>query len=494
MVLEKGELTMDYKFKCPYCFNEINHTDVLFRGSTIFRPDEFDKSGQGRTRSEIEIIPDESLRKELLAEYDNREYFSPRQDEIYYNWYKSVGFGATWENPGKDEIAGYDRPIIRPKDHGTSDLFYDNDGFAFELRDSWGTPTKDRVCPHCHNLLPKGYGKYSVRNICFVGATGVGKTVYLSQLFDHLSYYLEHFGLTSTPSKEMNQFLLHNKVLAGNPLPAGTCPNRVEQPLFVKVNDRKGKTEMLNFYCISGENCINLSHSYFKNVIGNANGIILLIDPIELTANANYTEQILSELILTLDRNNSIDIPIAVCVSKSDELKGIIPDICFEEVKNKNKVFCSHDYNIISQEICELFERVYPSLDKRLCVYFDKYNYFAISSLGENCKIVSDDDYEYPIITSESNPIRIEEPLGWMLKEFGFIESDGAIYVPKNKEIINSRNEILKEVTQLQAELADYPKICFGNKAKQKRDLLIKINDLQEKITILDQRIEKYAQ
>lgn len=53
---------------------------------------------------------------------------------------------------------------------------------------------------------------------------------------------------------------------------------------------------------------------------------------------------------------------------------------------------------------------------------------------------------------------------------------------------------ILKEMRQLQAELADYPKICFGNKAKQKRELLVKINDLQERITGLDQMIEKYAQ
>lgn len=485
---------MDYKFKCPYCFYEINHTDVLFRGTPMFRPDEFDKSGQGRTRSEIEIIPDENLRKELLAEYDRREYFSLRRDEVYHNWYRFGGFGVTSENSDEGEFAAYDRPIIKPNDHGTSDLIYDNDGFAVELCDSWGNSTKDRVCPHCHNLLPHGYGKYSVRNICIIGAAGVGKTVYSSKLLEQMSYYLGYWGLMSIPSKEVNRFLVNNRVSAGKPLPAATCPDRFEQPLFVKVNDRKGKTEILNFYCISGENCINLSWSYYKNVVRNANGIILLVDPIELTANANFTVQILNELILALDINNSIDIPIAVCVSKSDELKGIIPDICFEEVKNKNKVFCSHDYNIMSQEICELFERAYPSLDKILYYNFDKYNYFAISSLGENYKMVSYGDYKYPIISSEFHPIRIEEPLGWLLKEFGFIESDGAIYAPKNKEAINSRNEILKEMRQLQAELADYPKICFGNKAKQKRELLVKINDLQERITGLDQMIEKYAQ
>lgn len=485
---------MNYEFKCPYCFNKVAHTDVAFRAETIFASEEFDCTGKGRTREDITMLyvgEDRPENKQILDEYDRRKQFSLSEDPIYNCWWSN--FGATTEFPGDKCFAEYNRPIITPKKFGASEIIFDDDGFAVAVRDPWGKETLERVCPHCHNPLLQGYGKYPVRNICVVGGTGVGKTVYLSQLLKQLTIYLGNWGLTGIPSKNLIRFIDHNIISEGNPLPAATYPLRFEQPLFVNVNSGKGKNETLVFYSVAGEDCLNLSHSHYEHIIRNADGIILLIDPNELLSNRFMTEEILRNFILAKSSNNSIDIPIAVCVSKSDIIEEIIPEICFEDVKSNNFVFCSEDYNIISQALSELFEKNYPILNTILSLYADKYNFFAISSLGKGCKIVSDNRYVGKL-SSEPNPTRIEEPLGWLLKEFDIIKSDGDIFTPKNKRVISDRNEILKEITQLQAKLENYPKICFGEKLKQKKDLLAGINDLQEKTAELDQKIEKYAQ
>ena len=205
-----GESKVEYKFRCPYCFEEMSHTEVLFRGVTTFRPEEFDVSGQGRTRSDIEIIPDDKERNRLLAEYDKREFFSQKRDDIYHNWYKDHNFGTTSENPGSDAIPVYDRPIIKPHDHGTSGLIFDEDGFAIELRDPWDEPTRERVCKHCHNPLPLGYGKFPVRFISVIGISGAGKTVYLSKLIQNISEYTAHVKLATTPSPSSVEFVRKN--------------------------------------------------------------------------------------------------------------------------------------------------------------------------------------------------------------------------------------------------------------------------------------------
>lgn len=53
---------------------------------------------------------------------------------------------------------------------------------VWQVRDKFGNPTKQRICPHCHNNLPDVIGHSSNHIISMMGNTSSGKTVYLSRL------------------------------------------------------------------------------------------------------------------------------------------------------------------------------------------------------------------------------------------------------------------------------------------------------------------------
>lgn len=497
---------MDYRFRCPYCFGEMSHTDVLFRGVTIFNKEEFDASGAGRQRSDIEIIQDDNERNKLLNEYDKREFFSAKYDPVYHNWYKVNKFGTTSENPGGGDIPVYDRPIIKPHENGTSGLIFDEDGFAIELRDPWDEPTRERVCIHCHNPLPLGYGKFPVRFISVIGISGAGKTVFLSKLIQYISQYTAQLKLATTPSPSSVEFVRKNPVKEGSPLPAPTVRMQLEQPLSYNVKFRNGENETFVIYDIAGENCEKTSDllKYGKFVV-NSNGIILIIDPVkELGIEGGEGD---NKLDLVLDNINALfgkaglnDIPLAVCISKSDLMKGILESPKFfdkvETVKNK---FNAQDYNEISKELNGFLNSNAPSTKVKLDENYSRYNFFAFTTLGCATKktIMHDDfgnEYEAEIPKNPPNPKRIEEPLFWLFKQFGYIESTGDIFTPRNEENIQLREELVEKIKELQKELNTYPRLCVGKKARQKDDLNKKILALQSEITEIDRRIRQFAQ
>ena len=498
---------MDYKFRCPYCFGEMSHKDVLFRGVTTFRPEEFDVSGQGRMRSDIEIIQDDNERNRLLTEYDRREYFSAKRDDVYNNWYSDHKFGETSENPGSDAIPVYDRPIIKPHDHGTSGLIYDEDGFAIELRDPWDEPTRERVCKHCHNPLPLGYGKYPVRYISVIGISGAGKTVYLSKLIQNISEYTAHIKLATTPSPSSVEFVRKNPVKEGAQLPIATFKSAFEQPLFYNIKFGNGHNETFVIYDIAGENCEQRNNllRYGKFVL-NSNGIILLIDPVkELGINGGKGD---SKLDIVLDNINDYigkkglnDIPLAVCISKSDLMKDTLTSECFfDKVRTENFQFNAKDYNEISKELSEFLQENALATKMKLNLYYSCYNFFAFTALGCATKktYMCDElgeEYEAEIPKNPPNPKRIEEPLFWLFTQFGYVKATGPIYTPKNEEALTARSEKSTEIKELQEQLDRYPRICIRSKDRREREQLeLKIKKLQNEIAKLDQEIKRFAQ
>lgn len=498
---------MDYKFRCPYCFGEMSHTDVLFRGVTTFRPEEFDVSGLGRTRSDIEIIQDDAERNRLLSEYDKREFFSQKRDEIYHNWYKEHNFGTTSENPGSDAIPVYDRPIIKPHDHGTSGLIYDEDGFAIELRDPWDEPTRERVCVHCHNPLPLGYGKFPVRFISVIGISGAGKTVYLSKLIQNISEYTAHVKLATTPSPSSVEFVRKNPVKEGAPLPASTVRMQLEQPLSYNIKFGNGKNETFVIYDIAGENCENRTDllKYGKFVI-NSHGIMLLIDPVEeLGINGGDGD---NKLDIVLDNINDLigktdlnDIPLAVCISKSDLMKDTLEsEKFFDKVKTEKFKFNAEDYNEISKELSEFLGVNALATKIKLSSHYSCYNFFAFTTLGCATKKTLmkdefDNEYEVEIPKNPPNPKRIEEPLFWLFKQFGYINSTDEIYTPKNEEAIAEKKEKEENKKELQIKYGSFPKICLKTKDRREKDQLDQqIKKLDSEIIKLDQEIKKFAQ
>ncbi|KIR01549.1 hypothetical protein P261_00363 [Lachnospiraceae bacterium TWA4] len=310
-----------------------------------------------------------------------------------------------------------------------------------------------RVCCHCHNPLPSGYGRNTVKFISVIGVTGSGKTVYLSQLLKGINQYMARVGLAvHDTNASAGNFVRQNMIKEGVPFPGSTPAGRLQQPLFFDVtrstSESTHSTETFVLYDVAGElfdpQKFNPSQlSRFAPFIRNSDGIILLIDPSQFSAfnlvagkiNDQETQQALTgiyNMVVDGGGDSKCEKPLAVCISKMDEpaVQQALPS---EELRikissevqpikdekgNPLPLFNVEDYNPISDELSKFFRNQESSLVVNLRANYKRYCYFGLTSLG--CEIgENDNNQKYPI--GPIIPKRIEEPLLWLLYEFGYI-------------------------------------------------------------------------
>lgn len=473
---------MAYTIICPYCFKTFDHREVHFRS---------EKVNQG----ECEVLPkeyaDESQfeneykgadKKQLLDLYREWMFFQERKDPLYEEFWcdKESGFGGTTEVNPSDEILNvksYLRPVINPslyehrkylKAQESGDyLIYDIDGFATSIEVSYHSTTdfdkfknmkcSRRVCPFCHNPLPLFYGKNQVKFTTVIGVTGAGKTVYLSQLIYGLEEYMNHIGLSAmATTTSPREFVRNNRVSVGQTLPGATPPSQLLQPIFydlIRYNgDNQKYTETLVLYDVAGENCVNPEYMRrFSPFIQHADGIFLLIDPAQFSVlrelmdqgeeKSTPTEvlQAIYGVVLQGKASQLCDTPIAICISKSDmeELQNVMDEslanrlkdevVCLKDSRGHGiSAFNATNYNPIAQGLRKFMDEYESRLELMMYNNYSRYNYFAFSSLG--CEVGENHKPIGPIL-----PKRIEEPLFWLLYQFGYIDTDIPVYLPNPK-------------------------------------------------------------
>lgn len=481
------------KIKCPYCFKYFSHKDVLFRSSTAFNEVDLDPTGMGRTREDIiiDLNLDDEQKADILSTYDIREKFLIRDDEKYMDFWEK--FGSTSEvNSGiNDEILDYQRPLIDPSDRTLvpDGIQTDEDGFVYKIEDCFQHDSYDRVCPKCHNPLPPNYGKFEIKFISVIGIQSAGKTVFLSKLIENISKYAAKLGMAALPaSNSSRKFVKDNLVAENCPLPGATPERYMAQPLFYNLtytlnNTRNNK--MFVIYDIAGENCINTQKiKNFAGFVSNSDGLIVLVDPEQFKCLGGKAEGLAEGVLATL-RNvftgaSMVKIPLALCISKSDIMRptGMLPEMCFYDVKAVNRTFfCASEYNQISKELCKIYENddessILVALEQN----YKNFNYFAFTTL--NCD-VKKDDKGVKIPERRPDPKRIEEPLFWMFKEFGFIDSD----IP-----IIDHSQLGKEIKRLEEEnaknKAELEKIRGINRKKRRaiKELIDSNNEMIKKL------------
>lgn len=133
-----------YDIVCPYCFSKFHHEEVVFRAA---------------------------------HDRDDDEAFALQEDEKL-NHYRA-GFGLA----PIDELEA----VIDPARISNEHKIYSNHVLT-GVMDSYSVVTKIRLCPHCHNDLPITAGKYPSNIVSIVGATSVGKTVYMTTLIHTLQH------------------------------------------------------------------------------------------------------------------------------------------------------------------------------------------------------------------------------------------------------------------------------------------------------------------
>lgn len=364
-----------------------------------------------------------------------------------------------------------------PSNTGEEYFVRDGDGMVkmVQLTDSAFRDCDTRVCPHCHNPLPDNYGKHNVKFIALVGIAGSGKTVYISQLLRDMRSYVQKVGLSAMVNcRSVRLFGDENPVRAGVALPASTLSYRFEQPLFYELTHSDGRrrriTETLVMYDVAGENFIDKKRlSKFAPFIKHAHGLIFLIDPeqLESVKKGIDNDRDLVEPATVLDEsyhlitesqssNEQCSTPVAICLSKIDEIQWLFdsfdPELWnllirdVESVPDINgyalPVFNAHQFNPIFEKLLAFFKKHDMPLATLMHENFSSYKYFAFSALG--CPVkhgkaqdphahkgVMIDNAPYPV--GPVVPKRIEEPLLWLLHEFGYIGENEPLIDPDSQ-------------------------------------------------------------
>ncbi len=468
--------TMEDKITCPYCFGEFDHTQVHFRMETFF--DENQLNDEGYTEIEVNGLPESERKQVLLQQTRQRKPFLRKDDEKYVRFWSQYG-GTSERTSGVDRNLSfpvYQLPVLDPgtpeaqevlkiqssptggRPSAANYLRYSEDGMAIGVEDIFGNRSLRRVCPHCHNPLPVGFGKFPLKFISVIGVTTAGKTVYISQLLKNMKRYAAMVGLTAyfTSSHE-EDFIEDNPVEAGKPLPRPTMSSRLSQPMFYDlqkpIGGGKVHTDTIVLYDIAGENCqTGDSMQAYGRFVTKSDGIILLVDPsqLKLTVADRLGEASSSadpELVLNSIHNAFVEqnasqkqqIPVAVCLTKSDTFADALPDQASFDVTvaedphtgEKVRKFNATEYNILEPRIRELVGE--GSLAVSLQNGFENYNYFAFSATGclVEKRIVDGEERSFP--KAPPTPKRIAEPLLWLFYKFGYIHSDRPIRLPEHR-------------------------------------------------------------
>jgi hypothetical protein len=396
-----------YDIVCPYCFSKFQHEEVVFR-ATHHRDDDEDLALQ---------------EDERLNQY--REKFGLSQI---------------------DELEAIIDPSMIPDEN----KIYSNRVLT-GVTDKYSIVTKKRLCPECHNELPVTAGKHPSNIVSIVGATSVGKSVYMTSLIHTLQHHTANnfnaacLPLDNTISKRFRQSYEIPLFENGNLLQSTVKTSRQEPFIFQFVfKDEDQAPLTLVFFDVAGEGMtdqeyIKLHASHIKN----SAGILFLIDPMqirtirekliyqmgenpgEIVGQSDEPREVVISLFADFiadQEKSKTDIPTAVVLTKSDLLHAL-KDEDGEYIRMNSNVFLNvthrgclnlAEYENIHGEVRRFLEKVDVPFVNAMDVYFKDTSYFAVSALGSNPV----DQQVHGIIT----PIRVDEPFIWLLYKLGFVE------------------------------------------------------------------------
>ena len=445
--------------QCPYCFEKFKHYEVGFRATPISPETKGRWEALRKEKIQNDDIEGQNLYEEKL---ELAEKFGEKTDEVFLDYWRKMGWsssldqlyevgdGYTENNHSGDarRISTIKDPIIGIYNDGlTISKKTDQFGFvteAIDIRGSEEGTSGKRVCPYCHNLLPKNYGRNPVKFIAVVGVSGAGKTVMLSRLLDRINKILPQVGYSAIKPDyyTADSYVKQYKIEQDKVMPMGTNKTQFKPPIFLDVKKNNTVTTLV-LYDIAGENCVNAEKI---NVIGpfvkNADGIIMLLDPEQIDTfdlsertNDSVTSALDPDSVLNamasaflLDADQKSKVPIAVTFSKSDLFRiakvdgeAIVGENSniFKTLSYKNNSFMIDEYRNVDGEVRRIVRKYCNELLVSLQNLFEIYGFFAISTLGHDTEKKSDDKYYLRMNIEQT---RIEEPLMWLMYNWNMIE------------------------------------------------------------------------
>lgn len=461
---------MHDKIMCPYCFKKFRDTEVKFRSEYVFEGEIDDLSSR------------EDINEAML--YKRPEYNSQPVPRDYYDFWSEVGgnsYKTSETTADVREFPPYSRPIIDPSDSSwqrqlvkvnpsvtddKKEAYLRNDGSVDGMANAVIIKKTNlheqavcmrRVCPYCNNPLPQGYGKSETIFIPVIGITGAGKTVYMAALLKYINRYMASVGYNSAePCGGYDAFTSTNPLKRGKSLPRPTASDVAQQPLFftmrklVKGSRNKLKEYTVVLYDLAGEyfnsadfddsadpnNRVNTKDienetKHRRPLLANADGIILVVDPAQLTGRNNNPAvtalnkiyKILLESSKTGDRAAA---PIAVCVSKADGKD--FKDYFGLEIQRIALTSANYNKKLPAEDFNNLTDKIFNVLDTDPNCYivdgannFEKSKFFAFSAINE-------DLIENNVLLADPTPYRIEDSLAWLLAMNGYCDVEGNLH------------------------------------------------------------------
>lgn len=420
-----------YPIKCPFCFMEFSHDSVHFRASSA----KHTVVGQSGDRA---IREDPIVDRKLVTYYKQFGRQAPRT---------FPAIDPTGKENGDDYVKLLDESSVEYKD-----------SMLYAVTDQFGNKTDKRICPFCHNELPKSAGKNRSYTIAFAGDTAVGKTVYMVTLINRLMYLHDDFNslmnpLTGSVSDKYNK-VYYNPMYKEGLLPEHTHVNEMVDPLIyefkVGVHRENGvlvadETVTLTFYDVAGdgiknEDYVNTRARHLKY----ADAFLYMVDPMQTGAaqklvalnegaRSDYIEgrgvalQILQSFFTQdIAFENK---PTAVVLTKSDLLKSTSEQTRYFNPESNVYRQCEHrgyldmiQVDSIDQEVQQFFDIADKLFKKSVNLMFNNVKFFAVSALGgptRNKKINNVD--RKAIVGGFPQEIRVEEPFLWVLAQLGII-------------------------------------------------------------------------
>ncbi|MGW3040574.1 TRAFAC clade GTPase domain-containing protein [Kitasatospora sp. NPDC001159] len=316
--------------------------------------------------------------------------------------------------------------------------------------------TTYRICPVCHSELPVQFGRVDNRLIAMVGAKASGKTVYMTVLLHEVRNRIgEAFGaaLLGLDDATMRRYstdyedrLYRDNQLFPGTQTASTNLNRVDPLVFrfslrrrTLLGERPQHT-VLSFFDTAGEDfsskeSVELNTRYLTN----ADGIILLLDPLQMpgardgalpgtplpgTTGLDAPVNVLSRvtnMLLAGGSTQKIDVPVAVVFSKMDAfwhlLDGASPLRDYAPARDRFDVGDSLSVHEEVRRLLKDWDGV--PIDQLLENHYTRYRYFGVSALGRN------PTPDARIAATGIQPYRVADPLLWLLSEFGSVPKVG---------------------------------------------------------------------
>ena len=440
------EAPVVYPIKCPYCFKSFEANEVHFRASS---PKHYAVSPQNGER----VIREDSIVDRNLADY-----------------YRQFGRQAPRRFP-----------IIAPAGNVTGDEYIGlalggepieyRGGVMYSVKDEFGNESEKRLCPFCHNDLPKSAGYTKSYTIAFAGDTAVGKTVYMTTLINRLQFLDDGFRsmlmpLTSSVSDKYDTYYFTPMYKEGL-LPEHTHVNEVVEPLIyelrVGINKVNGdnvadKVITLTFYDVAGDGIKNADYVNTRaRHLKYADAFIYMVDPMQTGAaqrlaalNSNAGADYIvgrGDAVKILESFFTQDIdfkdkPTAIVLTKSDLLKSTESTQRYFDRNSTIYEQCSHKGYLdteqvekINGEVHNFFGITAPLFRKNVDFMLNNVKYFAVSALGGPTETVNVDGIDRKKITNGiPQEIRVEEPFLWILSQLGIISENAPEEKPKNTE------------------------------------------------------------